>query len=192
MKSGTLTKGRVYPSKGIPFEMKVEAALPDLAPAEQRMARFFIDRMQTVLLSSAAEIAQQAGASDATVVRTARALGFDGLSALREALLADLVGTASPANRLAQTLEQAGDGASAVLRHVVGIHEQALAVLASPGVAACFERSVDILAAATRRHVFGIGPSAAVAEYAALQFNRIGHPTSALSVSGVGLAVDFR
>ena len=96
------------------FDDRVEMALETLPPAEQRMARFFVSQKQAVLLGSAAEIAALAGASDATVVRTARSLGFDSLSALRQALLADMTGTASPGRRLARTLQETGgDSASA-------------------------------------------------------------------------------
>lgn len=169
-------------------DARVQAALESLSPAEQRMARFFVDQKQSVLLRSAAEIAQLAGTSDATVVRTARSLGFETLSALRQMLLSDLTGTPSPGKRLARTLQETGDDGAAALRHVIEIHESVLDVLKRPEMAAAFERSVDILARASRRHVFGIGPSGAMADYASLQFNRIGLPTSALSVSGIALA----
>lgn len=170
------------------FDARVLAAIESLPPAEQRMARFFVSQKQSVLLGSAAEIAQLAGASDATVVRTARALGFESLSALRQMLLSDLTGTPSPGRRLARTLEETGDDSAGALRHVIGIHEDVLGALKRPELAAAFGRAVDILAGAGRRHVFGIGPSGAMAEYASLQFNRIGLPTAALSVSGVALA----
>jgi len=170
------------------FDDRVEAALETLPPAEQRMARFFVGQKQAVLLGSAAEIAGLAGTSDATVVRTARSLGFESLSALRQVLLADLTGTASPGRRLARTLQETGDDSASALRHVVGLHESALEALKRPEMEAAFTSAIDILASARRRHVFGIGPSGAMAEYAALQFNRIGLPSSALSVSGVGLA----
>ncbi len=170
------------------FDVRVRAALENLPPAEQRMARFFVDRKQSVLLGSAAEIAQLAGTSDATVVRTARSLGFESLSALRQMLLSDLTGAPSPGNRLARTLQETGDDGAGALRHVIDLHESVLDVLKRPEMAAAFERSVDILARASRRHVFGIGPSGAMADYASLQFNRIGLPTSALSVSGIALA----
>ncbi|MBN9254268.1 MULTISPECIES: MurR/RpiR family transcriptional regulator [unclassified Mesorhizobium] len=170
------------------FDTRVLAAIESLPPAEQRMARFFVSQKQSVLLGSAAEIAQLAGASDATVVRTARALGFESLSALRQMLLSDLTGTPSPGRRLARTLEETGDDSAGALRHVIGIHEDVLGALKRPELAAAFGRAVDILAGAGRRHVFGIGPSGAMAEYASLQFNRIGLPTAALSVSGVALA----
>jgi len=170
------------------FEAHVSATIDRLTPAEQRMARFFVDQKQAVLLGSAAQIADMAGASDATVVRTAKSLGFDTLSALREVLLSDLTGSPSPGARLERTLEEAGARAGATLGHVVTLHEQVLAVLKRPDVASSFEQAVDILAGAGRRHIFGIGPSGAMAEYATLQFNRIGLPTNAMSVSGIGLA----
>lgn len=170
------------------FDARIEGALEDLPPAEQRMARYFVDHKQSVLLSSAAEIAQAAGTSDATVVRTARSLGFDGLPALREAMLAELTGIPSPDKRLARTLEEIGNDAALALRHVVNLHETVLDVLKRPDVAERFVRSTEILADAHRRHVFGIGPSGAMADYASLQFNRIGLPSNALSVTGVALA----
>jgi len=170
------------------FEARVSATMNRLTPAERRIARFFVDQKQAVLLGSAAQIAELAGASDATVVRTAKSLGFDGLAALREMLLADLTAAPSPAARLESTLEASGAGAASALGHVVALHESVLGVLKRPEVAKRFVRAVEILGGAVRRHVFGLGPSGAMAEYATLQFNRIGAPTNALSVSGIGLA----
>ncbi len=170
------------------FDRQVEAAFGSLTPAEQRIARFFVDQKSSALLSSAAEIAQLAGTSDATVVRTARSLGFDSLSALRQVLLSDLTGAPSSGKRLARSLEETGNDAAGALRHVIDIHETVLDVLKGPDFAARFAKSIDILAGARRRHVFGIGPSGALADYATLQFNRIGLPTFALSASGVALA----
>ena len=170
------------------FDARVSAALACLSPAERRMARFFADQKEAVLLGSAARIAEQAGASDATVVRTARSLGFESLSALREVLLFELTGSPSPGRRLKRTLEAAGDDASQALKHVIAVHEEALAVLKRDDLAAGFATAVTILAAAKRRYVFGIGPSGALAQYATLQFNRIGLPSNALSATGVALA----
>jgi DNA-binding MurR/RpiR family transcriptional regulator len=175
-------------SEAMAFGDRVASLIGHLTPAEQRVARFFIARKHDVLLGSAAQIAEMAGASDATVVRTARSLGFASLSALREVLLTELTGGPSPARRLELTLDEAGMGAAAALRHVVGLHENVLEVMKEPAFAARFTHALQILAAARRRHIFGIGPSGALAVYAALQFNRIGLEADALSVSGVGLA----
>ena len=129
-----------------------------------------------------------AGSSDATVLRTAKSLGFDGLSSLRQHLLADMTNSPSPGRRLDRTLTTAGEGGAAALAHVIDIHQNVLDVLARPQFGAAFEEAVGILAAAKHRHVFGIGPSGAIADYTSLQFNRVGLTTTALTASGVGLA----
>ncbi len=170
------------------IEQRIEAVIADLSPAEQRVARFVAEQKEAVLLFSAAQIAARLGTSDATVVRTARSLGFDGLSKLREALLADLTGTSSQGSRLRRTLDEVGDDADVALRHVLSIHREATKILAAPEFQHRFSRAVDVLYAARRRHVFGIGPSGCLAEYATLQFNRIGQTTEVLSDSGIGLA----
>jgi hypothetical protein len=75
-----LANGRLIVTFGasakMEFDVRVQGALESLTPAEQRMARFFVDQKKAVLLGSAAEIAHLAGTSDATVVRTARSLGL--------------------------------------------------------------------------------------------------------------------
>jgi DNA-binding MurR/RpiR family transcriptional regulator len=170
------------------FKERVADAAARLSPAEKRVAQFFLDSRQTALLGSAAQIASEAGVSDATVVRTAKSLGFDGLSGLRAALLADLSGTDTPAARLNRTLKDAGHGAAGALDHVIGAHEDVVEVLKGAAFRQQFTHAMDILASARRRHIFGIGPSGAIAAYAALQFNRVGFDSGALSATGVGLA----
>jgi DNA-binding MurR/RpiR family transcriptional regulator len=172
----------------IPVDQRLEQVVGRLSPAEQRVARFVVAQKEAALLSSAAEIAARAGTSDATVVRTARSLGFEGLQQLREALLADLTGSATPGSRMRRTLDAVGGDAAGALQHVLSIHREATEALARPEFQPPFAHAVEILAAARRRHVFGIGPSGSLAEYAALQFNRIGLPSEALATTGIGLA----
>lgn len=169
------------------LDERIEAALPGMSPAEQKMASFFRAQKEAVLLNSAAEIAEKAGTSDATVVRAARSLGFDGLSSLREAILADLTG-GGPEGRLKRTLEDLGGDPEGALGHVLKAHRESLDIMASPEFSEAFKRVVQLLFSARRRFIFGIGPSGSLAEYTALQFNRLGLPSVALSDSGIGLA----
>lgn len=173
--------------EGQSLSERIDAALPTMSPAEQKMASFFKNQKETVLLCSAAEISAKAGTSDATVVRTARSLGFEGLAGLREAILADLKGS-GPESRLSRTLEDLGQDPGGALGLVLRAHRESLEVMSSSAFAEAFAKAVKILFSARRRFVFGIGPSGSVAEYASLQFNRLGLPTSALSNSGIGLA----
>ncbi|MCM2294665.1 MurR/RpiR family transcriptional regulator [Allorhizobium sp. BGMRC 0089] len=170
------------------LEQKVQKTLGKLSPVEQRVARFFIERKETVLLGSAAQIASEAGSSDATVVRTAQALGFSGLASLRQSLLTELTGLPSPGRRLKRSLDQCGEDAAKALHHVISLHEEALLSLKEDETATRFAHAIDLLAGVRRRMVFGIGPSGLMASYAALQFNRIGLPTLPLTETGIGLA----
>jgi len=170
------------------FSDHVTAALSSLSPAEQRAARLFVERREAVVLESAAELGARIDTSDATVVRAAQSLGFESLSAMREAVLTELTGKPTPSSRLKRTLDETGGDSVAVLQHVIGIHEHALETLRAPDFHTRFRDAVAILAATGQRHIFGIGPSGVLAEYAALQLSRIGLPSTALSVSGIALA----
>src|SRR5438477_9737962 len=57
-----------------------------LAPAERRVAEQLIEFGPEGALLSAAALAAQLGTSDATVVRTAKALGYSGLADHRRAM----------------------------------------------------------------------------------------------------------
>ena len=175
-------------ARKLSFADRVTAALDGLPPAEQRVARLFVECREAVVLESAAQLGAMIDTSDATVVRAAQSLGFESLSALREAVLADLTGKATPSSRLKRTLEETGDNSVAVLQHVIGVHERALDTLRRLDFQAHFRNAVGMLSAARQRRVFGIGPSGVLADYAALQLTRIGLPTSALSASGIALA----
>jgi DNA-binding MurR/RpiR family transcriptional regulator len=72
-----------------PFADRRAESVVGLSRAEQRVARCLVEQKDAALLDSAATIAALAATSDATVVRAVRFLGFDGLSDLRQTLLAD-------------------------------------------------------------------------------------------------------
>ena len=169
------------------IDERIDAALASMPPAEQRMASYFRAQKESVLLSSAAEIAQRAGTSDATVVRTAKSLGFEGLSELRQALLSDLT-SRGPEGRLSRTLDDVDKEPGGALSHVLRVHRETLEVMASSEFAASFENALRLLSRAKSRFVFGIGPSGSVAEYASLQLNRLGLRSTAMTSSGVALA----
>lgn len=167
---------------------EIEAALPGLPVAEQKMARHLLRHRQQAVLGSAAQIAEAAGTSDATVVRTARSLGYEGLADLRAALLEDLIGSPRPADRLKRTLKAANATKGGALAHVLAVHRDALTAFDDPDFAASFEMALATLAEAPARHVFGVGPSGMLADYATLQFNRIGLRSTSLNATGIALA----
>src|SRR5579883_2412604 len=76
-----------------------------LSRAELRVAKFIDQNRAMALACSAAQLAAEVGISDATVVRTAQALGCDGLSGLRRALVTALQQRASNEVYMRRTLD---------------------------------------------------------------------------------------
>ena len=123
------------------------------------------------MIASAAALAAKAETSDATVVRAAKALGFSGLDDLRRALADELRSSLSPAERLTRTLGEVGDSLSAAFELTLDIHLQSLEGLRRSITPELFEKAVDAIVTAQRVVVFGLGPSAAIANYLVTQLD---------------------
>jgi DNA-binding MurR/RpiR family transcriptional regulator len=174
------------------FKERVAERLPEMSPAEQRVARYFHSNREEVLMTSAAALAAKAETSDATVVRATKALGFTSLDELRRALADEMRSSPSPAERLTRTLGELGSGASNAFDLALDIHLRSLEGLRRSINSALFETAVDAIAAAKRTVVFGLGPSGAIADYLAIQLGRFGLDAISLTSAGVLFADDLQ
>src|ERR687893_681256 len=166
---------------------RIAAGLGGLAPAQRRVARFFTEPAGQLGFFSASEIAARLGTSDATVVRTAQTLGYRGLADLKRALLNDAPPPApTPSARLGATLRH-GTTPRDVLEHVLDVHRAALHA-ARKNLDERFPAAVALLAAAERIVLSGTGPSATVAQYAAVLLGRVGRPAATITATGVSMA----
>ena len=164
------------------------AQLAQMSPTEQRLARAISVQKDRVVLASAAQIADLVGTSDATLLRMMRVLGYEALAELREEVLADLTGGTAPSLRMQTTIDAAGNDPARLLAHVIAIQHDQLVALSVPSLAAAYASALDILTQAQAAHVFGLGPSGAMADYFALQLGRVGLPSCGVTQSGIGLA----
>jgi DNA-binding MurR/RpiR family transcriptional regulator len=165
------------------------------SPAERRVAEYLVHAGSKAAPMSAQEIAVAVGTSDATVVRTAKTLGYANLRELRRALADDSDET-DLATRLQATI---GDSPSAhdVLATTIERHLEALDTLLRRVAAADFDKAAAVLSDATHIWWCGTGPSAHLASYAAFLCRRLGTSSGALTHSGtdhadelVGLRAD--
>jgi DNA-binding MurR/RpiR family transcriptional regulator len=159
-----------------------------LGAAGQRVAHFIVQNPAAALASSAMDLAASTGTSDATVIRTVQALGYAGLADLKQALVASLERGATPADDMRRTLEDLGQDATLALDTVLETHAEALTTLRSAAFREQLGRALPALHAAERIVVFGIGPSAALAQYAATLLARTGRRSMCLNVTGIMLA----
>jgi DNA-binding MurR/RpiR family transcriptional regulator len=174
------------------FEERIADRFGRMSPAEQRVARYFQDNRAEVLIASAAALAAKARTSDATVVRATKALGFAGLEDLRRSLADELRLSLSPAERLTRTLGEVGGSPAAAFAVTLDIHSRSLETLRRSVSLEQFETAVDGIAGARRVVVFGLGPSAAIANYLVTQLIRFGLDAASLTNTGLLFADDLR
>lgn len=174
------------------FQERLAERFKHLSPAEQRVAAFFRDNGEDVLISSATALASRTGTSDATVVRTARALGFAGLNDLKRVLAGEMRQRLTLADRMERTLGEVGDNAAAAFALAMDIHDQSLTSLRKSIAPDDFRTAVDMVATSTRLVAFGLGPSSSIAQYLGGQLSRMGFDTLTLSNSGLLFADDVR
>ncbi len=166
------------------FAERLAARGDDLAPAERRVAEHLLEVGSGATLLSAAALAERLGTSDATVVRTAKALGYRGLGELREALASQ--GNPPPGERLRRTL--AHTPPDEVFASTLANHVAALDALTRNIPAEKFQSAVGALAPSRRVVWRGVGPSAHLAAYGQVLTERIGKPSTAFVHTGTSFA----
>jgi DNA-binding MurR/RpiR family transcriptional regulator len=173
---------------GTELDLMLRRTAQQLGAAGRRVASFINENRQVVLASSAASLGERTGTSDATVVRTIQSLGFAGLSDLKRAIL-DATGEGStPADDMRRTLDDLEKSTGHALDSVLQTHSEGLGVLKSDECRAQIAAAVQVLDAAKRIDVFGIGPSAALAIYVAIMLARCGRRSRTLNATGSMLA----
>ncbi len=170
------------------FNDRLDACFQSISPAEQNVARFFQNNREEVLIASASSMAKQAGTSDATVIRTAKSLGFAGLDELRRVLASEMRENATPAARMARTINTAGDANETALTQTLDINQSALESLRKDISPELFKSTVKSITCARRVFIFGIGPSSAMASYLSIELGRLGLDTVSLTQTGLLLA----
>jgi DNA-binding MurR/RpiR family transcriptional regulator len=159
-----------------------------LSPAAHRVAKFIDQNRATTIASSAADLAARIGTSDATVVRTVQALGFDGLSDLKQTLAATLERRSTPADDMRRTLADVGESAEKAINVVLDTHQRGLRAAQSDETRAAILAAISRLHSAQRIVVFGIGPSAPLAHYVTILLTRNGRYARSLDETGIALA----
>lgn len=159
-----------------------------LSPAGRRILHYIDRNRAAALASSAMEIAASTASSDATVVRSVQALGFAGLGELKQALVASMEQSSTPADDMRRTLDDIGESTSRAVELVLETHADALEALRAVESRNRIVTAVSVLHPAQRIVVFGIGPSAPLASYVTILLGRAGRRSKALNATGIMLA----
>lgn len=142
-----------------PVLQKIHDLLPKLSKTEQRVAAYILENAEKVTSFTVADLAEGCGASDATVVRTCKSLGFTSFQDFKVSMVRNL---ASPL-RTSFSVINPGDTAEMVVEKIFQENINTLQLTYSAISAKKIEDAVKIIRQAKRILIFGLGESNAVA-----------------------------
>jgi DNA-binding MurR/RpiR family transcriptional regulator len=154
--------------------VRIRSLLPGLARAEQRVAKVVLENPGTVARRSITEVADAAGTSETTVTRFCKAIGVGGYPELRIALAADTARTEARAERDLGGEIGPDDELAKVVTKVTFADARAVEETADQLDIPTLQQVVDVVAAAGRVDVYGVGASAFVALDLQQKLHRIG------------------
>jgi DNA-binding MurR/RpiR family transcriptional regulator len=166
------------------FRQRLEDHLPSFTKSQQRIASYLLASYDEAAFLPAADLAKRLNVSEATMVRFAQAIGYDGFRELRRCLQGLFRDKATPASRLQRTLGELASSQGHVLTKVLDMEVQYLTEASHSIDPADFDRAVGILLSSQRIFVFGSGPSGILADLAELRLRRLGILTIAMTESG--------
>lgn len=162
----------------------------ELPPILLRVADYIDQNRFEVLSRSALALGEATGTSDATVIRAAKALGYEGLAGLRREL-AEEMAARSPASDLGATIEAAETDLTRSIQQALAAGHSHLDHMSSPAMIEDIRSLAEHLHRARRIVFFAIGPTRHLIRYAAAQLERRGRRVHRLEHTGSMLADDL-
>jgi DNA-binding MurR/RpiR family transcriptional regulator len=166
------------------FQQRIEDHLPGLTRSQQRIASYLLASYDEAAFLPVADLSKVLDVSEATLVRFAQAIGYDGFRELRRCLQGLFRARATPASRLRSTLGELAGSQGHVLAKVLDMEVQYLTEAAHSIDPDDFNHAADLLLGGRRIFVFGSGPSGILADLAELRLRRLGIMTIAMTESG--------
>lgn len=169
---------------------RVSEVLDRLSPSETRVAQY-LNAMPTeeLIFANAEQLGRLTRTSDATVVRTARKLGYTGLPQLKREAGSGLgEASAHPKERLSRRLSALGSDLGAVREQIFADAVESLELTREAIDDTELQNAVGAMAHADTIFVFGYGGSEHGARHLARTANRMGYDARAVGDTGLMLA----
>lgn len=142
-----------------PVLQKIHDLLPQLSKTEQRVASYVLENAEKVTSFTVSDLAEGSGASDATVVRTCKSLGFTSFQDFKVSMARNL---ASPL-RTSFSAIAPGDTPDVVVDKIFQENIYTLQLTHNALCSRQVAKAADFLRSARRILIFGLGESNAVA-----------------------------
>jgi DNA-binding MurR/RpiR family transcriptional regulator len=171
-----VTNDNTGPGNG---DLIIKSMLNSLKPAEKRVAEYILENINQVIHLSITKLAENAGVSEATVVKFCQRAGFTGYQELK-INLARLDNTKQIASETIYDEIDASDNIKVVINKLFQIYNHSFEETKKLLEGANIEECIKMITEAKRLYLFGYGASGIVALDAELKFKRINHIAEAL------------
>lgn len=162
---------------------EIVARHDELSPRLRQVAAYVLDHPNDMGLQTLAVIAERSGVQASTIVRFAKAFGYEGASEMQRLFRDELINSApspSYAERIRQFNDRTGDGhnltAHELMQEFVASNISALEHMQDTLDARLLERSVDLLERADAVYLVGLRRSFPVAAYMAYALRHVEKP----------------
>jgi DNA-binding MurR/RpiR family transcriptional regulator len=162
--------------------------LEELTPAERRVAEYLARNLHGIIFATAGEIGAATDTSDATVVRTAKTLGYSGLPELKRAVGQEVGMATKPSVQLRRRIEQSGTDTATLLDHVFTEAAERMTETRRLIDEKDFVTAVDALVEAREVVGYGVGPSGVAVNFLTLRLTRLGRQARTIAATGFRLA----
>lgn len=162
---------------------EIVARHDELSPRLRQVAAYVLDHPNDMGLQTLAVIAERSGVQASTIVRFAKAFGYEGASEMQRLFRDELINSApspSYAERIRQFSDRAGDGHNLtpheLMQEFVASNISALEHMQDTLDPRLLERSVDLLEQAGTVYLVGLRRSFPVAAYMAYALRHVEKP----------------
>lgn len=166
------------------FRKRLEGHFIGLTSSQKRIASYLLGNHDEAAFLPASALAGRLKVSEATVVRFARAVGYDGFPELRRHLQELFRLKVNPATRLQRKMEDLQSDQRHILQKVVEMEVQYLGEALQGIPPEEFDAAAKTIQGGSRVFVFGMGPSRVLADLVRIRLQRFGVTTIGLTESG--------
>lgn len=149
---------------------RIRARRAGLGAISQRIANFVLAHAAEVIHMSVSELAARAEASEGAVIKFCKDLGATGFQQLKILLAQEIF---QPIQFIHEDLER-GDRVDSIIKKIFASNLNALQETLTSLDTGAMQAAVDVIAAADRVEIYGIGSAAPIAEDAYYRMLRIG------------------
>ncbi|MGB9821230.1 MAG: MurR/RpiR family transcriptional regulator [Pseudothermotoga sp.] len=166
----------------VEYRKKIQKVYSKLTRSQRKVAEFIVDNPSKITLMSADQLAKASGVGEATVIRFARTLGYNGYSEMKEEFQRALVNNLTSSKKVEEGLKTISS--ESVLEELLKTHHAVFQNMNLSELTKSLKSAAKIIFEANDVYVFGEGAALVPALELSFWLNRFGKKTWLFNTTG--------